>query len=65
VKFVDDAGGYLNVAKGEDSIVSTKREALNFKAKFTESEIKAMDERYWAFAVPANDETERNFEEEK
>jgi hypothetical protein len=59
VKFVDDEGGYLNVAKGEDSIVSTKRESLDFKAKFTEQEIKAMDERFWPFAVPANDETER------
>ena len=35
-----------------DLFISSKDECDRFKTKFTEAEIKAIDERYWQFAVP-------------
>lgn len=49
--------GYLNLIfyNGKTEI-STRKETSLLKTKFTEKEIKEIDERYWAFAVPVNEE---------
>ncbi|EAD5297049.1 DUF1642 domain-containing protein [Listeria monocytogenes] len=51
VKFIDDESAYLNAWPSGD-LLATSNEGCGFKTKFTEAEIKAMDERYWQFAVP-------------
>ncbi|EAG9454783.1 DUF1642 domain-containing protein [Listeria monocytogenes] len=51
VKFVVDADGYLNVRSPSCLVVSDNDERSGYKTKFTEAEIKEMDERYWQFAV--------------
>ncbi|EJZ6930540.1 DUF1642 domain-containing protein [Listeria monocytogenes] len=58
VKFVDANNGnkcYLNVRS--DGCKSLNNSVQNdiFKTQFTEAEIKAMDERYWQFAVPVEE----------
>ncbi|EJI4982914.1 DUF1642 domain-containing protein [Listeria monocytogenes] len=58
VKFVDANNGnkcYLNVRS--DGCKSLNNSVQNdiFKTQFTEAEIKAMDERYWQFAVPVKE----------
>ncbi|MDH4600859.1 DUF1642 domain-containing protein [Listeria innocua] len=50
VKFIDDESAYLN-ARSSGDLIATSNEGCGFKTKFTEAEIKAMDERYWQFAV--------------
>ncbi|MBC1379396.1 DUF1642 domain-containing protein [Listeria innocua] len=58
VKLIDQATGYLNVRR--DGCKSLNNSVQNdiFKTKFTEAEIKAIDERYWQFAVPVEEVTE-------
>ncbi|EAE5019043.1 TPA_asm: DUF1642 domain-containing protein [Listeria monocytogenes] len=52
----DDEFSYLKYNTiDRTAFVSEKIERDEFKTKFTEEEIKNMDERYWAFAVPAED----------
>lgn len=54
VKFpgFDADEGYLNFDKSNgEYTVDEPSESSYFKTKFTEAEIKAIDERYWAFAV--------------
>ncbi|EAG4664061.1 DUF1642 domain-containing protein [Listeria monocytogenes] len=52
VHFIEGVGGYLNVRGDWCRYLSDSVQNHLFKTKFTESEIKAMDERYWQFAVP-------------
>lgn len=54
VKFIDDESAYLNASSSGD-LIATSNEGCGFKTKFTEAEIKAMDERYWQFAVPVEE----------
>ncbi|EKA5785978.1 DUF1642 domain-containing protein [Listeria monocytogenes] len=54
VKFIDDESAYLNTRSSGD-LIATSNEGCGFKTKFTEAEIKAMDERYWQFAVPVEE----------
>ncbi|EJO3400259.1 DUF1642 domain-containing protein [Listeria monocytogenes] len=54
VKFIDDESAYLNAWPSGD-LLATSNEGCGFKTKFTEAEIKAMDERYWQFAVPVEE----------
>ncbi|EAG6328090.1 DUF1642 domain-containing protein [Listeria monocytogenes] len=56
IKLVDSWHGFinLNLTTGECS-TSNSKEFVVLKTKFTEQEIKAIDERYWQFAVPVED----------
>lgn len=40
----------------KEIIISDSGESLDYKTKFTEKEIKAIDERYWQFAVPVEED---------
>ncbi|EAA0139489.1 DUF1642 domain-containing protein, partial [Listeria monocytogenes] len=51
VKIIDCTTGYLNVRNDGRRSLSDSVQNDIFKTQFTESEIKAMDERYWQFAV--------------
>ncbi|EAE7347992.1 DUF1642 domain-containing protein [Listeria monocytogenes] len=51
VKLIDQATGYLNVRNDGRRSLSDSVQNDIFKTQFTEAEIKAMDERYWQFAV--------------
>ncbi|EAF4579937.1 DUF1642 domain-containing protein [Listeria monocytogenes] len=55
VKLIDQATGYLNVRNDGRRSLSDSVQNDIFKTQFTEAEIKAMDERYWQFAVPVED----------
>ncbi|EJH0270308.1 DUF1642 domain-containing protein [Listeria monocytogenes] len=55
VKLIDQATGYLNVRNDGRRSLSDSVQSDIFKTQFTEAEIKAMDERYWQFAVPVED----------
>ncbi|WP_172426605.1 DUF1642 domain-containing protein [Listeria monocytogenes] len=57
VRFIsDNRSSYLNLQKNRGRLwVSDYLESDEFKAKFTEKEIKNMNENYWAFAVPVED----------
>ncbi|EAC9201309.1 DUF1642 domain-containing protein [Listeria monocytogenes] len=55
VHFIEGVGGYLNVRGDWCRYLSDSVQNHLFKTKFTESEIKAMDERYWQFAVPVEE----------
>lgn len=60
VKLISDsvanAGGYLNLNLKSGALwVDTTKGTDLIKTKFTESEIKNMDEKYWAFKVPVED----------
>ncbi|HEL6748874.1 TPA: DUF1642 domain-containing protein [Listeria monocytogenes] len=56
VKLGDSGLDYLNVdERTEKKHVSNKEQSPNFRVKFTEKEIKNMDARYWAFAVPVEE----------
>ncbi|MBF2396032.1 DUF1642 domain-containing protein [Listeria seeligeri] len=53
---IDSYFGYINLnLKTGAYTTSTNEEPVGFKTKFTESEIKNMDTRYWAFAVPVEE----------
>ena len=43
------------VSKAESGIISEFTKGKDYALKFTEQEIKAIDERYWQFAVPVED----------
>ncbi|MCR59073.1 DUF1642 domain-containing protein [Listeria monocytogenes] len=55
VKLIDQATGYLNERNDGRRPLSDSVQNDIFKTQFTEAEIKAMDERYWQFAVPVED----------
>ncbi|ELP1219501.1 DUF1642 domain-containing protein [Listeria monocytogenes] len=55
VQLIRRLSGYLNVRNDESSFLDSPYEVGLNKTKFTEAEIKAMDERYWQFAVPVKD----------
>lgn len=53
---IDSRFGYINLnLKTGAYITSTNGEFGRFKTKFTEQEIKEMDERFWAFAIPVEE----------
>ncbi|EDN9691190.1 DUF1642 domain-containing protein [Listeria monocytogenes] len=56
VKLADSRLDYLRVDKttGKTSI-SNPKPLANCRVKFTEKEIKELDERYWQFAVPVSE----------
>ncbi|EAD0776611.1 DUF1642 domain-containing protein [Listeria monocytogenes] len=56
VHFIEGVGGYLNVRGDWCRYLSDSVQNHLFKTKFTELEIKAMDERYWQFAVLVEEE---------
>ncbi|QDA75677.1 DUF1642 domain-containing protein [Listeria seeligeri] len=58
VRFFDGGLGFLNVYFTGVRLLSCHRGSEGYKTKFTESEIKNMDARYWAFAIPVSDEEE-------
>lgn len=43
------------VSKAESGIISEFTKGKDYALKFTEQEIKSIDERYWQFAVPVED----------
>lgn len=48
--------GFLNTrTKSREVFVSTKHDSTSVKTKFTEKQIKAIDERLWQFAVPVEE----------
>ncbi|EKM3298222.1 DUF1642 domain-containing protein [Listeria monocytogenes] len=57
VRFIsDNRGSYLNLQKNRGRLwVSDYLESDEFKTKFTEKEIKNMNENYWAFKVPVEE----------
>ncbi|MBC1934584.1 DUF1642 domain-containing protein [Listeria seeligeri] len=55
VRFFDGGLGFLNAYFSGARLVNYHLESEGYKTKFTESEIKNMDERYWAFAVPVEE----------
>ncbi|EAD7196930.1 DUF1642 domain-containing protein [Listeria monocytogenes] len=60
IKVIDSRVGYINLNLRTCAYsTSTNEEAFGFKIKFTEQEIKASDERYWAFAVPVEEVEEK------
>lgn len=47
---------YLNFRTNNgDAMFGSSEEIGNYKTRFTEQEIKALDERYWQFAVPVDE----------
>lgn len=55
VRFVDDGKSYLNKSSFQ-IFISTCDETNVAKTKFTEKEIKDIDERFWQFAVEVEDD---------
>lgn len=59
VKIVYTAGGFLNLQTERDGSFCYRlrgaSEPEGYKTKFTEKEIKAIDERLWQFAVPVEE----------
>ncbi|MBH0214341.1 DUF1642 domain-containing protein [Listeria monocytogenes] len=59
VKIVYTAGGFLNLQTERDGSFCYRlrgaSEPEGYKTKFTETEIKAIDERLWTFAVPVEE----------
>ncbi|HAC2218637.1 TPA_asm: DUF1642 domain-containing protein [Listeria monocytogenes] len=56
IKAIDSYSGYVNLnLKTGTYTMSTNREFDGYKTKFTESEIKNIDTRYWDFAVPVEE----------
>ncbi|MBC3581215.1 DUF1642 domain-containing protein [Listeria monocytogenes] len=56
IKVIDRHFGYINLnLKTGAYTTTTNVESDGFKTKFTEKEIKAIDERYWQFKVPVED----------
>lgn len=61
VKFADSELDYLSVNnKTGRARTAGKIELIGYKTKFTEKEIKNMDEAYWTFAVPVEEVEETN-----
>lgn len=57
VQVISGDYGFLNCRRGNYSL-NDKKENGSTKTKFTEKEIKAIDDRLWAFAVPVEEEVE-------
>lgn len=56
VKLGDSGLDYLNFdERTEKKHVSHKEQSPNFRVKFTEKDIKKLDARYWAFAIPVSE----------
>lgn len=56
VEFPKISEVYLNLRTDTGDVVTGNEDEFGlYKTKFTEQEIKAIDERYWAFAVEVND----------
>ncbi|EIZ7297630.1 DUF1642 domain-containing protein [Listeria monocytogenes] len=55
VRFFDGGLGFLNVYFNGVRLLSCHPGSEGYKTKFTESEIKELDERYWQFKVPVED----------
>ncbi|HFK0299571.1 TPA: DUF1642 domain-containing protein [Listeria monocytogenes] len=56
IKVIDNSEGYINLNLRTCAYsTSTTDEPVGFKTKFTEKEIKALDERYWQFRVPVEE----------
>ncbi|EAG9676200.1 DUF1642 domain-containing protein [Listeria monocytogenes] len=61
VRFFDGGLGFLNVYYTGARLLNCHLGSEGYKTKFTESEIKNMDARYWDFAVPVEEvEAENN-----
>ncbi|HAP2560484.1 TPA: DUF1642 domain-containing protein [Listeria monocytogenes] len=59
IKVIDSYFGYINLnLKTGAHTTSTNEEPVGFKTKFTEQEIKELDERYWQFRVPVEEAEE-------
>ncbi|EAC3826487.1 DUF1642 domain-containing protein [Listeria monocytogenes] len=56
VKLIEGAYGYLNIRNDGRRFANDDVQTNICETKFTEAEIKAMDERYWQFAVPVKEE---------
>lgn len=56
VKVLDDSYSYLNLIKANGKyFVGSGSKSDEYKTKFTEREIKMLDERFWAFAIPVGE----------
>ncbi|EEO3664249.1 DUF1642 domain-containing protein [Listeria monocytogenes] len=55
VIFLDGGLGFLNVYFNGARLLNCHLGSEGYKTKFTESEIKNMDTRYWSFAVPVEE----------
>lgn len=55
VRFLDGGLGFLNVYFNGVRLLNCHLGSEGYKTKFTESEIKELDERYWAFKVPVEE----------
>lgn len=59
ITIADDDDGYLNLYTNKDGSfdynIGSSIDGNGFKTKFTETEIKAIDERLWALAVPVEE----------
>ncbi|HAB8724498.1 TPA_asm: DUF1642 domain-containing protein, partial [Listeria monocytogenes] len=55
VKFFDGGLGFLNVYFTGVRLLSCHLGSEGYKTKFTEQEIKELDERYWQFKVPVEE----------
>ncbi|MGJ6136688.1 DUF1642 domain-containing protein [Listeria monocytogenes] len=55
VKFFDEGLGFLNVYRNGARLANSPLESEGYKTKFTELEIKNMNENYWAFRVPVEE----------
>ncbi|ECR3484379.1 DUF1642 domain-containing protein [Listeria innocua] len=61
VIFLDGGLGFLNVYYTGARLLNCHLGSEGYKTKFTESEIKELDERYWQFKVPVEEvEAENN-----
>ncbi|EJT8451520.1 DUF1642 domain-containing protein [Listeria monocytogenes] len=58
VQLIKRVFGYLNVRSDGCKSLNDSVQNDIFKTQFTEADIKAMDERYWQFAVPVEEVTE-------
>ncbi|EFR8994881.1 DUF1642 domain-containing protein [Listeria monocytogenes] len=60
VKFIDHASAYLNVHYDNHKVVGSNGETSEYKTRFTEAEIKTMDngEAYWLLRKPVEEVTE-------
>lgn len=54
--YMNDTGGYLNRGKVSGSVyIGTNDGPESAQTKFTEQEIKEIDDRYWSFAIPVEE----------
>ncbi|MHC5407307.1 DUF1642 domain-containing protein [Listeria seeligeri] len=55
VRFFDGKVGFLQVYLNGVRLVGWRNKSEEYKVKFTESEIKDINENYWAFRVPVSE----------